>query len=208
MGRYRGPSCRLCRTQGEKLFLKGERCYSDKCALVRKNFRPGIHGKRRRKVSEYGLQLQEKQKVRNMYGIMEKQFYLYYDRASKTKGVTGELLLESLERRLDNVTYRMGLFESRKEARQWIRHGHLKVDGRKVNIPSFLVKPGQTIELKEKSKQLPRIKEMHDSKESSTRADWIEFNPEQRKGVFREVPARDQLDASVNEQLIVEFYSK
>jgi small subunit ribosomal protein S4 len=208
MARYNGPSCRLCRNQGEKLFLKGERWFTDKCGVVRKNFRPGIHGKRRRKITEYGLQLQEKQKVRNIYGVLEKQFYLYYVKASKTKGITGEILLQILERRLDNVIYRMGMFTSRNEARQMILHGHIRVNGKKVNIPSYIVRPGDTVELREKSKQLPRVKQILDDKEAGTTCEWIEFNPEQRKGVFKEIPSRSLLDQSIKEQLIVEFYSR
>ncbi|MFW5781756.1 MAG: 30S ribosomal protein S4 [Candidatus Muiribacteriaceae bacterium] len=208
MAKYNGPSCRLCRQQGVKLFLKGDRCYTDKCAIVKKNFRPGIHGKRRRKLSDYGLQLLEKQKVRNMYGVLEKQFYLYYERAAKTKGVTGEIMLQILERRLDNVVYRMGILSSRNEARQWVRHGHIRVNGRKVDIPSYLVKPGDVVELKEKSKQLPRIKEFLDEREQNGTPEWIEFNSENRKGTFVAVPERHMLDSSINEQLIVEFYSR
>jgi small subunit ribosomal protein S4 len=208
MARYSGPSCRLCRDQGTKLFLKGDRCFSEKCGVVKRNFKPGIHGKRRSKISDYGVQLKEKQKVRNIYGVLEKQFYLYYEKASKTKGVTGEILLQLLERRLDNVVYRMGFLTSRSEARQWVLHGHIRVNGRKVNIPSYLVKPGDMVELKDKSKQLPRIKEVLDSDASRPCPEWIEFNAQERKGSFRALPERHQLDSSINEQLIVEFYSR
>ncbi|PLX18817.1 MAG: 30S ribosomal protein S4 [Candidatus Muiribacterium halophilum] len=208
MARNTGPVCRKCRAQGIKLFLKGDRCYSEKCALNKKNFRPGIHGKRRRKLSDYGLQLMEKQKVRNMYGVLEKQFRLYYEKAARTKGVTGEILLEFLERRLDNVIYRMGFLTSRAEARQWVLHGHIKVNGRKVNIPSFLVKPGDVIEIKEKSRQSSRLKQVLDAEEPRTTVDWVDVNHSERKGTFKEVPTRESLDQDINEQLIVEFYSR
>jgi len=208
LARYRESVCRFCRREGEKLFLKGDRCYSDKCAVERRNYPPGQHGRGRPKQTDYGVQLREKQKVRRLYGLLEKQFRNYARLAEKQKGVTGENLLRLLECRLDNMVFRMGFASSRSEARQLVCHGHFLVNGRKVDIPSFRTKPGAVIEVKEKSRQVPSIQE---SLKTITRRGvpaWLELEPEQFKGVIKALPTREELPPTIREQLIVEFYSK
>jgi small subunit ribosomal protein S4 len=208
MGRYTGPSCRQCRREGLKLMLKGDRCLSSKCPIVKKRFQPGEQPKRRSKLSEYGFQLREKQKVKRYYGLLENQFRNYFEIASKKKGVTGELLLVLLEQRLDNVVYRMHFASSRKAARQLVRHGHITVNAKKVDIPSYLVKEGDEIEVKEKSKKLiPVLEALKDLSRVGTPS-WIEVNPDTVKGRFLYLPKREEIDLPVNEQLIVELYSK
>ncbi|MGI6112602.1 MAG: 30S ribosomal protein S4 [Mahellales bacterium] len=207
MARYTGSVCRLCRREGMKLYLKGDRCYTEKCAITRRATPPGQHTQSRRKVSEYGLQLREKQKARRTYGILESQFEKYFDMAERMKGVTGENLLQLLERRLDNVVFRLGFASSRPEARQMVRHGHIRVDGKKVNIPSFLVGVGNVITLKEKSRSIEKFK---DNIEQSSKAvpKWLEVNPENFEGRIVALPAREDIDIPIEEHLIVELYSK
>lgn len=207
MARYTGPVCKLCRREGVKLFLKGEKCYTDKCPVTRRPYPPGQHGQGRRKLSEYGVQLREKQKARRTYGVMEGQFVRYFEKAAKKQGVTGELLLQTLERRLDNVVYRMGLATSRAEARQLVRHNHFQVNGHRVNIPSFLVKPGDEVAVREASRQKPRFKAMAQSP-SRNIPEWLELDMEQLKGKVVRLPNRDEIDAPVQDQLIVEYYSR
>lgn len=209
MARYRGSVCRLCRREATKLFLKGERCYTDKCALERRNYVPGQHGQSRRgKLSQYGIQLREKQKARRMYGIMESQFRKYFRKAEKSKGITGQRLLQLLERRLDNVVYRLGFASSRPEARQLVNHGHFMVNGRKVDIPSFSVSPGDEIKLKDKSKKSPRFQELVELAEGHKVPEWLERDLENFYGKVLRVPEREDIDAPVEEHLIVEFYSR
>ena len=205
MARYRGPVCKLCRREGTKLYLKGEKCFTDKCAIDRRPFPPGQHGQGRRKLSEYGVQLREKQKARRTYGVMEGQFARYFEKAAKKPDVTGVVLLQSLERRLDNVVYRMGLASSRAEARQLVRHNHFQVNGRRVNIPSFSVKPSDVIEVRENSRQKPRFKQMAEVTSRLVPA-WLEVNSEALRGTVLRLPNRDEIDAPVQEQLIVEYY--
>ncbi len=208
MARYTDPVCKICRREGTKLYLKGEKCFTDKCPMTRRPVPPGQHGQGRRKLSEYGVQLREKQKARRTYGVMEGQFARYFEKAAKNKrGITGELLLQTLERRLDNVIYRMGLGSSRAEARQLVRHNHFQVNGRRVNIPSFLVKPGDVIEVRESSRQKPRFKQM-DQTSSRLVPAWLEVNSEALRGTVLRLPNRDEIDAPVQEQLIVEWYSR
>jgi len=208
MGRYLGPVCRLCRREGIKLMLKGERCLSSKCPITKRRLPPGQMPKRRTKPSEYGIQLREKQKVKRYYGILERQFKRYFEIASKKKGITGELLLTMLEQRLDNVVYRMHFAASRRMARQLVRHGHILVNGRKVDIPSYLVKEGDEIEVKEKSKKmLPVLESLKNISHVGT-VPWVEVDPDNVKGKFLYLPKREEIDLPVNEQLIVEFYSK
>lgn len=210
MARYNGPVCRLCRREGMKLFLKGERCHSEKCAIEKRNFAPGQHGKDRKpKIVGYGLQLREKQKTRRVYGVLERQFRSYYEKAAKARGITGETLLGTLERRLDNVIYRIGFGTSRSQARQLVRHGHVRVNGRKVNIPSFQVKQGDTVEIKESSRKNPTILAACDATAHQPAPGWIEVDREQLKGRVIGNPKREELvQIQVNEQLIVELYSK
>lgn len=207
MARYTGPVCRLCRREGVKLYLKGEKCFTDKCPVSRRAYPPGQHGQGRRKLSEYGVQLREKQKARRTYGIMEGQFARYFGKASKKVGVTGQALLESLERRLDNVVYRMGLASSRPEARQLVRHGHFQVNGRRVDIPSYSVKTGDVVEVREASRQKTRFKEMAQSTSRGIPA-WLEVDAEALRGTVVRMPNREEIDAPVQEQLIVEYYSR
>jgi len=208
MGRYLGPSCRMCRKEGIKLMLKGDRCLSSKCAIVKKRMPPGNIPKRRTKTSEYGVQLREKQKVKRFYGLGEKQFKHYFKLAARKKGITGETLLIMLERRLDNVAYRMHFSSSRKMARQLVGHGHVLVNGRRVDIPSYLIKEGDEIEVKESSKRMiPVLESMKDISRTGT-VPWIEVDPDQLKGKFVYIPKREEIDLPVNEQLIVEYYSK
>jgi len=191
-----------------ELFLKGERCYTDKCAIKRRNYPPGQHGQGRTKVSDYGVQLREKQKVRRIYGILEKQFRTYFDKADRMKGVTGENLLILLERRLDNLVYRLGFASSRIEARQLVKHGHFTMNGRKVNIPSILVKSGDVIELREKSRKITRITDSLDSVVRRGIPQWLELDKDAFKGVLKSLPVREDITMPIQEQLIVELYSK
>lgn len=206
MARYTDASCRLCRREGQKLFLKGERCYSTKCAIEKRNYAPGQHGQSRKKISEYGLQLREKQKAKRFYGVLETQFRNYFDKAAKKKGITGENLLIMLETRLDNAVFRMGFASSRKEARQLVRHGHFTVNGRKQDIPSFSVKAGDVIKVKEKSVSSPKFKEIKDM--SISVPSWITVDVEKLEGKVVELPRREDIDTPVAEHLIVELYSK
>ena len=206
MARYTDASCRLCRREGQKLFLKGERCYSTKCAIEKRNYAPGQHGQSRKKISEYGIQLREKQKAKRFYGILETQFRNYFDKAAKKKGITGENLLIMLETRLDNVVFRMGFASSRKEARQLVRHGHFTVNGRKQDIPSFSVKAGDVVKVKEKSVSSPKFKEIKDM--SISVPSWITVDVEKLEGKVVELPRRDDIDTPIAEHLIVELYSK
>jgi small subunit ribosomal protein S4 len=209
MARYTGAVCRLCRREGQKLFLKGDRCYTEKCAVDRRSFPPGQHGNNRgKKSSEYGLQLREKMKARRYYGILESQFRKYFEMASKKKGITGENLLAILESRLDNVVYRLGFAMSRAEARQLVRHEHFTVDGRKVNIPSYLVKPGQVIALKESSRSLDKLKATMEANASRVPPKWLEYDASSFSAKVVSVPSRDDIDLPIQERLIVELYSK
>lgn len=208
MARYSGAVCRLCRREGVKLYLKGERCYSDKCAIDRRPYAPGQHGQGRKKVSEYGLQLREKQKARRIYGVLEKQFRKYYEEATRRKGITGETLLQLLESRLDNVVYRLGFAASRPEARQLVRHGHFTVNGHRVDIPSYLTKVGDVIAVNEKSLESPRIKELLEMAEGKTVLGWLERDLNSKSGRIVRVPAREEIDIPVAEQMIIELYSR
>ncbi len=210
MARYKGPVCRICRREGMKLFLKGERCHSEKCAIEKRNFAPGQHGKDRKpKLVGYGLQLREKQKARRYYGLLEGQFRNLFEKAAKMKGITGENLLNMLERRLDNTVYRMGFGTSRAQARQVVRHGHIQVNGRKVNIPSYIVKPGDTVEVREKSKNNPTILGARDATAHAPSPNWLEVDRDGLKARVIGQPKREELvQIQLNEQLIVELYSK
>jgi len=210
MARYKGPVCRLCRREGMKLFLKGERCHSEKCAIEKRNFFPGQHGKDRKpKLVGYGLQLREKQKARRYYGLLEGQFRNLFEKAARMKGVTGDNLLNMLERRLDNTIYRMGFGTSRAQARQLVRHGHIQVNGRKVNIPSFVVKPGDTVEVRERSKNNPTILGARDATAHAPSPNWLEVDRDGLKARITGQPKREELvQIQLNEQLIVELYSK
>jgi len=208
MARYTGPLCRLCRREGEKLFLKGTRCHTEKCGVERRKYAPGQHGQSRGKLSDYGLQLREKQKVRRIYGIMERQFRLYFEKASRMKGVTGEVLLQLLERRLDAAVFRMGFAANRREARQLVKHGHFLVNGRSSDIPSHLLRPGDTVQVRESSKENSTIAESLSVAEHRGVPDWIQFDAAALKGTFVRVPTRDEIQLPVQEQLIVELYSK
>lgn len=209
MARYHDAVCRLCRREAEKLFLKGERCYTDKCAYERRKDQiPGMHWQRRRKTSDYGIQLREKQKAKRTYGLLEKQFHSYFVRADKMRGVTGENLLVMLERRLDNVVFRMGFANSRNEARQLIRHGHFTVNGRKVDIPSFQAKPGDAVQVREKSRKMERVKEALEALPRRQIPTWLEIEPDKFEGTIKSIPNREEIGGTINEQLIVELYSK
>lgn len=208
MARYRGAVCRLCRREGDKLFLKGERCYTGKCAMERRPFAPGQHGKGRSKLSEYGLQLRTKQKAKRIYGVLETQFENYFDIAAHKKGITGENLLVLLEMRLDNVVYRAGLGRSRTEARQVVRHNHVLVNGKKVNIPSYQVSVGDVITLKEKSQSIQRFKDIAETTGAKIVPEWLSADIENRTATVVSVPTREQIDVPVEETLIVELYSK
>lgn len=209
MSRYSGPVCRQCRRENAKLFLKGDRCYTDKCALERRNYAPGQHGQRRTKVSDYGTQLREKQKVKRTYGLQEKQFRLYFAKADQMKGVTGENLLMLLERRLDNAIYRLGFSVSRAQARTLVRHGHFQVNGQKVNIPSYLVRPNDVVTLREKSREVACINESLDSVMRRGLPSWVELERDAFKGTIKTLPVRSELTTpEFQEQLIVELYSK
>jgi len=209
MARNLDAKCRQCRREGEKLFLKGEKCFTDKCAIERRSYAPGQHGQRSgMRMSDYGKQLREKQKMRRVYGVLERQFRKTYADASRTKGVTGERLLQLLESRLDNVAYRMGFGASRTEARQVVRHNAILVNGRRVNIPSYLVRPGDVIEVAERAKAQLRIKASVDAVESRGVPDWLELDAKAMKGTFKALPARADLPATINESLVIELYSK
>ncbi len=208
MARYTGPVCKVCRREGGKLFLKGQRCYTDKCAVVTRENPPGQHGQGRIRTSEYRIHLREKQKVRSTYGLSESQFKRYYEMARSQRGATGENLLVLLERRLDNIIYRSGFTTSRAEARQLIDHGHFRVNGRKTDIPSYLVKEGDVIEVKEKSKTLHAIVEALEIREQRGSVEWIEVDADARKATVKALPERTDLPMAVEERLIVEFYSK
>lgn len=208
MARYTGASCRLCRREGERLLLKGERCYTDKCSIKRRVYAPGQHGQQKKKLSEYGLQLREKQKARRYYGILEGQFRKYFELASKKKGITGENLLQILESRLDNTVYRLGLATSRPEARQLVNHGHFTVNGKKVNIASYLLKVGDVVALKEKSRSSEKFKAISEIVGRTTIPKWLEFDRENMVGKVAAIPAREDIDLPIAEHLIVELYSK
>ncbi|HSN55863.1 MAG TPA: 30S ribosomal protein S4 [Candidatus Sulfomarinibacteraceae bacterium] len=209
MARYRGPVCRLCRREGMKLFLKGERCYKEKCAIERRNVPPGQHGQgRRRKVRAYGLQLREKQKLRRIYGLLENQFHRTFVEASRRKGVTGETLLNLLEMRLDNVAYSLGFATSRSQARQLVRHGHIEVDGKRVDIPSFQVRPGMVIAVREASQKVPTIADAVEFAQGRGIPPWLELDTANLTGKVLETPAREDIRFPIQEQLIVELYSR
>jgi small subunit ribosomal protein S4 len=209
LARYIEAGCRLCRRENLKLFLKGDRCYTDKCAFERRSYAPGQHGQRRGgKLSDYGIQLREKQKVKRIYGVFEGQFRRYYYKAERQKGITGTNLLVLLERRLDNIVYRMGFASSREQARQLVRHNHFTVDGKKVNIPSYQVKSGDVIEVREKSRKIPVIQEAMETVVRREMPPWIEVDGDNFRGVVKAFPSREELTMPINEQLIVELYSK
>lgn len=208
MAKYNGAVCRICRREGGKLFLKGERCFSDKCAYDRREFAPGEHKGARRKLSEYGEQLREKQKLKRTYGLMEKQFKKTYKKAEKMNGITGENLLSLLERRLDNAVYTLGFAPSRKSARLLVTHGHFTVNGRRVNIPSYILKPGEVISLIDKSKKVEIINNALDSSMRRAKPVYFETEKESYKGIIKSIPERDEITSIVNEKLIVELYSK
>ncbi|MCS7228885.1 MAG: 30S ribosomal protein S4 [Candidatus Kryptonium sp.] len=209
MGRYTGPVCRLCRRERMKLYLKGEKCYTEKCPLEKKNYPPGQHGPlRRARLSEYGIQLREKQKLRRIYGVLERQFRRYFEMATRQKGKTGENLIKILERRLDNVVYRLGFAPSRKAARQLVKHRHILVNGKVVDIPSYLVEPGDEIRVRDKSKELEIIHNSLKRVTETSLVPWLQLNKASLSGVFMYIPERSEIPLNVNEQLIVELYSK
>jgi len=208
VARYTGPSCKLCRREGLKLFLKGERCFSDKCSFDRRPYAPGQHGQRRAKTSEYARHLREKQKVRRIYGVLEKQFSLYFEKADRTKGMTGHNLLRLLERRIDNVVYRMGFSNTRRGSRQLVRHNHVMVNGKRVNVPSFLLTKGDEITLRERSKKIQSIQDALEIKGRHGWDAWLEVDPKALKGVLKEIPDVQELQLPIEDQLIVEFYSR
>jgi small subunit ribosomal protein S4 len=211
MARHTGPVCRLCRREGQKLFLKGTRCYTEKCAIERRGYPPGVHGRmagRRRKQSEYATQLREKQKVKRIYGVLESQFENYFTKSAQTPGVTGENLLVMLERRLDNVVYRLGLSPSRKAGRQLVRHRHITVNGRVVDVPSYQVSPGERIQVKEKSREMPLILGSIESRGKEGTLPWLEVDFKSQSGSMVEMPTRETIPIAAEEQLIVELYSK
>ena len=209
MARNLDPKCRQCRREGEKLFLKGEKCFTEKCGIEKRNYPPGQHGQRRAsRLSDYGVQLREKQKLRRIYGILEKQFRGYYAEADRKKGITGDNLLQMLESRLDNVTYKMGLGASRTESRQIVKHNSVLVNGKRVNIPSYQVQPGDEISVNDSSKNQLRIKAASEAAEERGFPEWLEVNTKKLSGVFKNKPERDDLPSTINESLIVELYSK
>jgi len=208
MARNLDAKCRQCRREGEKLFLKGEKCFTDKCSIERRSYAPGLHGQKNVRLSGYAVQLREKQKLRRIYGLLEKQFRNTYDDADRRKGITGETLLQMLESRLDNVSYRMGFGASRSEARQIVRHNGILVNGKRVNIPSYQVRPGDVIEVAEKAKGHLRIKASVEAAEARGFPDWLEVDSKTRKGVFKAQPQRSELPTTINESLVVELYSK
>ena len=208
MARYTGPVCRLCRREGEKLFLKGERCYTAKCGITRRAYSPGQHGQGRKKVSEYGIQLRAKQKARRYYGVLESQFRSYFEKAERQQGVTGDNLLRILESRLDNAVYRLGFASSRAEARVLTVQGHYAVNGRRVNIPSYLLKAGDVVTVREKSRNSPKLKDVIEANSGRPVPEWLDLNRETLEAKVISLPTREQIDAPVEEHLIVEFYSK
>jgi small subunit ribosomal protein S4 len=208
LARYRESVCRLCRREGLKLFLKGDRCYSEKCAFERRGYAPGDHGQLRKKFSDYGVQLREKQKLKRMYGLLEKQFRGYFDKADRQKGITGSNLLVFLERRLDNMIFRMGFANSRSEARQLVRHNHFLVSGKPVNIPSYLIKLGDDVQVREGSRKVERILEAMETVARRGVPQWLEIDKANFKGVVKVLPTREELTMPVREQLVVELYSK
>ena len=208
MARNLDAKCRQCRREGEKLFLKGEKCFTDKCAIERRAYPPGQHGQKQSRLSGYGVQLREKQKIRRIYGMLERQFRKFYFEAAASKGVTGEALLQMLECRLDTVAFRMGFGASRTESRQIVRHNGILVNGKRVNIPSFQCRPGDVVEVAEASKAQLRIKAAAEAAESRGRPEWVEVDTKSLKGTFKAKPARSELPATINESLVVELYSK
>jgi len=208
VAKYRGPVCRLCRREGGKLFLKGARCMTEKCAVERRAYPPGQHGQGRPRVSEYSAQLREKQKLKRIYGVLERQFRGTFAKAERQRGITGENLLRMLERRLDNVVYRLGFAASRKEARQLVNHGHFRVNGRKVNQPAFLVREGEVIEVKERSRQILPIKAALEMVDARGVPAWLDLDRENMKATVRGLPAREEIAMPVNEQLVVDLYSR
>jgi small subunit ribosomal protein S4 len=208
LARYRGSECRLCRREGLKLFFKGDRCYTEKCAFERRGYAPGEHGQARKKYSDYGVQLREKQRLKRMYGLLEKQFKGYFERADRMKGITGSNLLMLLERRLDNAVYRLGFAPSRNDARQLVRHNHFLVNGKKVNIPSFMVRKDDIVELREKSRKVLPILDSLETVARRGIPGWLELDKDNFKGVVKAIPAREDITMPVQEQLVVELYSK
>jgi small subunit ribosomal protein S4 len=208
VAKYRGPVCRLCRREGEKLFLKGSRCMTEKCAIERRSYPPGQHGQARPRISDYSTQLREKQKLRRIYGLMESQFRGVFERAERQSGVTGEALLRLLECRLDNVTYRLGFGASRKEARQLVSHGHVTVNGRKTNVPGAQVRAGDVVAVRERSRALVSIQAALESVEGRGIPEWLELDKAGFKGTVRALPTKDQITLPVNEQMVVELYSR
>ncbi|OFZ79134.1 MAG: 30S ribosomal protein S4 [Bdellovibrionales bacterium RIFOXYD1_FULL_53_11] len=208
MARKQGSVCRICRRENQKLFMKGDRCYTDKCAFERRGYPPGQHGQGRIKFSEYGLQLREKQKIKRMYGLLERQFRNLFEKAEQMKGITGSNLLTMLERRLDNVTYRSGFANSRTEARQLVKHGHFNVNGKRVDIPSFLVKKGDVVEVRDKSRSKVKIAAALEAVKRREIPQWLELDSASFKSRIRDLPSRDDLTAPMEERLVVELYSK
>lgn len=208
VARYSGALCRICRREGEKLFLKGDRCYTEKCAIERRKYPPGQHGQGYRKLSDYGVQLREKQKVRKIYGLLEREFRRYFYEAERKKGITGEVLLQLLETRLDNMVYRMGFAPNRREARQLVNHGHFLVNGKKVDIPSYEIKNGYFIEVKESSRNVPEVVDSISKAEHRGIPIWVEVDSANMRGKVLHVPTREEIQLPVQEQLIVELYSK
>lgn len=208
MARYIGAVCRICRREGEKLFIKGDRCYTEKCAIERRKYPPGQHGQGFKKLSDYGVQLREKQKVRKMYGLLEKQFRRYFHDADSGKGITGEVLLQLIERRLDTIVFRMGFAPNRRRARQLIGHGHILVNGKKVNLPSYSIKQGDLVEVKEASRDMSEIVESLSKSEHRGLPGWVEIDSAHFQGKVLHIPSRDEIQLPVQEQLIVELYSK
>jgi len=209
LANHMGSDCRICRRENVKLFLKGDRCYSDKCAFDRRSYPPGEHGERRgRKISDYGIQLREKQKIKRIYGLSEKQFHLFFERADRQKGITGANLLVALERRLDNVVYRLGFASSRTQARQLVQHSHFLVNGKKVNIPSLLVRVGDVVEVRERSRKIQLIQDSLDAVVRRGVPQWLDLEKENLKGVIKSLPVREDLTMPMQEQLVVELYSK
>ena len=208
MARYTGASCRQCRREGMKLFLKGDRCYTDKCAIVKRNYAPGQHGQGRKKLSNYGLQLREKQKVKRIYGILEKQFRNYYQEATRISGVSGENLLRLLELRLDNVVYRLGLAKSRSQARQFVYHGFISVNGKRMTIPSYCVKVGDKISITDRGNAIGQVKEIVEDLKSEYVPAWLSLDLSNKTGEIVTLPIREHIEYPINEQLIIEYYSK
>ena len=208
MARYIGALCRICRREGEKLFLKGDRCYTEKCAVERRKYPPGQHGQGYRKLSDYGFQLREKQKARKMYGLLERQFRRYFYEAERRKGITGDVLLQLIESRLDTIVFRMGFASNRRRARQLISHGHILVNGKKVNLPSYSVKGGDLVEVKESSRNIPEVIDSLSKVEHRGIPSWVEVDSVNIRGKVLNVPSREEIQLPVKEQLIVELYSK